>query len=304
VSKLTEIIDAATGDTISIPALLRMMKVLAARTKTSFLGDWVDNELQGYPADAALPDYRGPFHTQVLSSWSGPFQSSITNLPLPSGSVPKELRDIGAFEVSFRESVSELEGLAESKTTLSYAWNADVVAVLNGEIQRGDLAPIVPMHGMVSAYRRVSTAAVQSVLDNVRTRVLDVALELESVLPGAGEPGVVLEDSGPISYIVTNHIYGDGNAVAVGVGAVASVQKGDRESLRRAAAAAGLSGDQIAELDEAIDGDLQDDVEKPGSRVAAFLGRLALGAASGTGQIITGAAGGVIADLVRVYYSG
>jgi hypothetical protein len=59
-SKLTDIIDAATGETVSIGSLLRMVKVLAARVETQVLLDWVDNELGGY-RDADIPNYRGPF---------------------------------------------------------------------------------------------------------------------------------------------------------------------------------------------------------------------------------------------------
>lgn len=299
-SRLSAIIDAATGDSVSVASLLRMVQVLAARTKTATLVDWVDNELKGYGDGAALPDYRGPFTVQVLSEWSGPFQSIIRNLPLPPSSVPKELRDVGAFAVEFRESVSELERLAQSTSPLSYAWGADVAATLNGLIHRGKLNPIVPMHGLVSAHRVVSPAAIQATLDNVRTRVLGVALEIERILPDAGEPGVLAEDPSSIQYVVTNHIYGSA-AVAIGSDAnqlIATVHKGDRDSLLQAAAAAGLTDEDTSELASAIDAD----GDKPGGRVTAFLGKLAIGARKGTGQTLTGAAGSIIADLVSAYY--
>jgi hypothetical protein len=70
VSKLS-IIDAATTDSTPVAALLRMTKVVAARVQIPLMVDWVDNELAGYPAEAPLPDYRGPFRTEVLSEWSG-----------------------------------------------------------------------------------------------------------------------------------------------------------------------------------------------------------------------------------------
>lgn len=191
-SRLSEIIDAATGESVSVPSLLRMMQVLGARTETVALIDWVDNELKGYRDGVVVPDYRGPFQVQVLTEWSGPFQSIVRNLPLPPSSVPQGLRDVGAFEVELCEPVSELERLAESKSTLSYAWGADVVATLNGMMHRGEIEAILPMHGIVSAHRQISPAAIRSVLDNVRTRVLAVALEIERLLPNAGEPASYL----------------------------------------------------------------------------------------------------------------
>lgn len=101
--------------------------------------------------------------------------------------------------------------------------------------------------------------------------------------------------------MVTNNIYGSA-AVAIGPGAsqlVSSVAQGDLGSLLAAALAAGLTGNGISELESAIQAD---GGAAPGSRVTSFLGKLAVGAGQGAGQIFTGAAGGVISELVRAYY--
>jgi NAD(P)-dependent dehydrogenase (short-subunit alcohol dehydrogenase family) len=105
--------DAATTDSASIAALLRMAKVIAARMDTPPLLGWVDSELGGYPPEAQVPNYRGTFQTQVISEWSGFGGSIVRNAPIPPSAVPEGLRDAGAFEVEFRESVSELERLAQ-----------------------------------------------------------------------------------------------------------------------------------------------------------------------------------------------
>lgn len=60
-SRLSDIISAATDDSVSVAALLRMVMVVAARMDTPPLIDWVHNELGGYPEGAVVPDYRGPF---------------------------------------------------------------------------------------------------------------------------------------------------------------------------------------------------------------------------------------------------
>src|SRR3954452_23232980 len=125
-SKLTEIIDAATGETVSTGSLLRMVKVLARRIDTQILLDWVDNELGGYRR-SDIPDYRGPFKVQVLSDWSGPMSSILRNVPLPSAAFPQWVRDIGLFEVGFDQSVSELERLAQSDGPLSFGWPTNVI---------------------------------------------------------------------------------------------------------------------------------------------------------------------------------
>ncbi|WP_197382859.1 AbiTii domain-containing protein [Mycolicibacterium mengxianglii] len=304
-SKLEEIIDAATSDDVPIASLLRMLKVVASRTKVVLLGDWVANELAGYPQDAPLPDYRGPFPAEVVSEWSGPYRSTQPKVPLPPSWAPEGLREAGAFTLQFRQPVRELELLAARETALASPWGADLIAQLNGEIQRGAIHAIVPMHLLVTAHQQVTPAHVGSVLDNVRTRVLEFALEAEQLVPDAGEPGVVPVDQGQINYMVINNIYGSANAVSIGpdvIQLISSVQTGDRESLKRAVEAAGLPADQIFELEAAIDADNTEGQQGLGSRVKGFLGKLALGTGKETGKAAITAAGGVIVDLVRRYY--
>jgi hypothetical protein len=283
-----------------------MMKVVGTRTDTAVLIDWVDNELDGYYDGATLPRYRGPFSAQVLSDWSGLYGAASRNVPFPPTALPEGFRGAG-FDLSFYESVSELEQLAEATKPLSGFWPADAVAKLNNAMNQGIIPHPMPGYGLVSAHKVISPAQVQSVLDAVRTRALGVALELEKILPQAGEPGAKNQDSAQISYVVTNEIYGDGNTVAVdSPGAVqtsaAAVTPGDLGSLLAAATNVGLSPDDVAELKAAVEAD---EAEKPGaprSRVHEFLGKFTLEGAKTVGKIGIGAAGGVVGQLVRAYY--
>jgi hypothetical protein len=305
VSTLEDIIRGATTEDVSVPSLLRMMKVVGTRTETAVLIDWVDNELGGYYDGATLPQYRGPFSAQVLSDWSGPFGAASRNVPFPPTALPEGYRGSG-FDLSFYESVSELEQLAEATQPLSGFWPADAVAMLNNAMNQGIIPRPMPGYGLVSAHKVISPAQVQSVLDAVRTRALGVALELEKILPQAGEPGAKNQDSAQISYIVTNEIYGDGNTVAVdSPGAVqisATVTPGDLGSLLAAATNMGLSPDDVAELKAAVEADEAEAPGAPRSRVREFLGKFTLEGAKTVGKVGIGAAGGVLAELVRVYY--
>lgn len=309
-SKLTDIIAAAEGDDVPVASLLRMTKTLASRMQTVVLDDWVEYELSGYPARADIPEYRGPFQVEVKAEWSGPFNSQLRNVPVAPSAVPKGLRDAGAFKVSFHESVSELEQLAQAKHTLHYAWGTDLIGRLNGEMMAGRLEAlqrVAPMHGIVTASRIISPARAGAVVDNVRTRVLSLALELERVAPNAGEPGSAPADLGTVNNIV-NLIYGSGNAVAVGSpGAVQLVRvpTGDLDSLLKAVEAAGLESNDVAELEEAIRGDAADsavDQGTPGSRVGRFMGKLALGGLKSAGKAGIQEGAKVIGELVRAYY--
>lgn len=310
-SKLSAIIDAATADTTSVAALLRMIKVVAARIQTPLVVDWVDNELAGYSSEAPLPDYRGPFQTQVLSEWSGFGGSQIRNAPLAPSAFPQGLRDAGAFEVEFRESVSELERLATSDGLLSYFWPTDVIALINGMMQNGQLKELqqfAPLHGLVAVHKRVSPALLTSVLDSVRTRVLSLALDLEQVMPDAGEPGVVPVDPAHINNIITNYFSGPGTAVAFGGPAtvqLAEVRVGDLESLLDAAATLGLQSAELAELREAIRNDEADKMtpaDGPGRRVTQFLGKAALGGLKSMGQAGIQECVKILGEWIRAYH--
>ena len=310
-SKLSEIIDAATGETVSIASLLRQVKVLGVRTGTQALSKWVDHELHGYPNDMDLPDYRGPFQTQVLSNWSGPYSSMIRNAPLAPSAFPKVLREVGAFEIEFRESVSELERLSANDGPLSYNWGTDVIGHLNLLIQRGklpELAAMAPMHGLVSAHRVVSPALITSVLDQVRTRVLGLALDIERVAPEAGEPGADLKDEHAVQNIVHAYIYGDGNTVAVdspGAIQIGNVAAGDLDALLAAARGLGFAEEDIEDLraaleDDAAEGELDERVG-PGTRVTQFMGRVAMGGLTRAGEAGTQEGVKILGGLIRNY---
>jgi hypothetical protein len=308
VSKLSDIIDAATTDTtFPVASVLRMVKVVAARMDTPPLADWVDNELGGYAAGVAVPDYRGPFHTEVLSEWNGPYSSISRNVPLAPSAVPEVFRELGAFEVTFRKSISELERLAKLDS-LAYRWPSDAVALLNGHIARGEVAEIVRDHVLVSAAKISSPDRAAAAVDSVRTRVLDLALQLEKVAPDAGELGAAPADPAIVNNIVNTYVYGHGNAVAVdspGAVQLGGVNAGDLDGLLKAVADLGLQPEGVAELEEAIRGDEADEeapAGRPGSRVASFLGQLSLGAFKIAGKEGIHEGVNVIGDLVKAHY--
>lgn len=310
--RLSDVIDAATGGTVAVADLLRMTKVLAARMNTPPLLDWVDHELAGYPRDAALPEYRGPFPVGVTSEWSGPFSSVLHNVPIPPSAVPQELRDAGAFVIEWRESVSEVQRLSQVDEPLHFPWPTDVVGRLNQQMRRGDLKAlqgIAPMHGIVRARRLVSPATASAVLDNVRTRVLSLALDLEKVMPDAGEPGATLTDPAAVASVI-NVIYGHGNTLAIdspGAVQMPAIAAGDLAGLLDALAQLGCDPEDLDELGQAIRADDAEEPEAeeqrgPGPRVKTFMGKAALGGLKTAGQAGLQEGAKLLGECVRAYY--
>jgi hypothetical protein len=213
VPKLSEIIDAAAGETVSIPSLLRRLKAVASELGAASLVDWVDIELSGYLDPEVLPpQYRGPFKVVVVAKWAGPGGSSAT-MPLPSIALPEAMRK-APYELVFRQSVSELQKAAQSDDLLMHAWPADAVAKVNDMISRGQIRPEIPMGTLVHAYRQFSPALITGILDAIQTRVLDVALALQQVAPRAGEAGAPPVDPTRVQLVVENWGQEPGSASA------------------------------------------------------------------------------------------
>jgi hypothetical protein len=103
-SLLRDIRSAAIDGESDLETLLRKCRVLAARLKLEEFRNWVQWELDGYPAGVDLPDYR-KFHCQCFGHFSGPFGSGIRNAPIPESLIPKDLRDILTY-VQMRDSVA------------------------------------------------------------------------------------------------------------------------------------------------------------------------------------------------------
>jgi hypothetical protein len=201
VSKLSEIIDAAAGDTVPIPPLLRKLKVVASGLESALLLEWIDNELSGYiDPDARPPQYRGPFKAEVVAQWAGPGGAHAT-MPLPSAVLPEPMRK-APYELVFRQSASELEKLAQSDNPLMHAWPADAVAKVNDMIVRRQIQPEIPMGTLVHAYRQFSPALLTGILDAIQTRVLNVALGLQQVVPHVGEAGAPPADTALVQLVV------------------------------------------------------------------------------------------------------
>jgi hypothetical protein len=314
VTRLSEIIDAAAADVVPVATLLRQVKIVASRMGTLELEDWVNRELSGYDSVGDLPPYRGPFPAEVLGKFTGPFGASAT-LAIPQMSLPEALQSGGAFEVAFTDPITALEQLAQANTdeggNLQNPWPGDMIAYVNNLTHTGKTR-LLDGYGLIHAYRPVSPAQIAAVVDAVRTRVLNLALDLEKVAPTAGDPGDGTSlNKEQVQTIVTNNIYGDGNNLSVGSpGSVQSsniVKKGDLAGLRTAIAATGLQEEEVAAVLAAVQADESEAraagaTPAPGQRTQSVLGRLALGAGNASGRVATSAAGGIVGGLVRSYF--
>jgi hypothetical protein len=301
VTLLDDIVAGSSG-TAPVSTLLRQLKVVAARTGTGGLAEWVERELNGYANSEELPAYRGPFDTIVLGQFMGPFGIELQNVPIPPSTLPEKLRDTALFKLFVLESVGRVETWA-AQPDVTFHWSPDSVRFYNAGLGRGTIKPVVRTDmALATAVRPIDTSIFISVLDAVRNRILDLSLELERAAPGAGEPDASAEVKEQAAQVVNHYnFYGSSNVAIASENVTQTVQPpgpGDTEGLMRYLGAAGVDPAQLVGLQRAVDEDRMDDEqdETPGrwSRARAWF-------AGASTDVATGAFGGAISTAATAF---
>jgi hypothetical protein len=289
VSLLREIQDNAVGTDTSVAVVLRQCLFLASRLQHIPLRDWATLELSGYPPNAELPPYRGKFTTQVLGTLDGGFGARMVNVGLAPISVPDpELRDY-LFSAETRQSVASIEQLlANSEGTYQIPWPMNAVAALQNQFWEG--------YSLISAHRVIPAGTLAATLSGIRDRVLQLALDIESENPDAGEaaPGTVPVSPATVTTILNNTIYGGTNVITgAGNDAAVTVTHARIDQVWGELAASlrelGVPAPEVNALEVALrqDGDPADDL---GAATQSWADRLASGVESGAivlGQGVT-----------------
>jgi hypothetical protein len=134
---------------------------------------------------------------------------------------------------------------------------------------------------MISAYQEIPGTVFVSVMDTVRTKILQLALELRDEMGDAESKGNALGSS-KVDQSVVNHIYG-GNVVIAAtaenfaqIGSI-SIEEGNQQQLNSALGQLGLDGKSIASLENVMKADAKEAGGKPtlGHRTKKWLGNAA-----------------------------
>lgn len=287
-TKLAEIIDAASDDSFTTSNLLRKVQTIAFRLKAESLGKWSQRELFGYKDGDPVPSYRGPLPTPVTGTWSGPAGSRMTNM-VSSAGLSEEFIN-GYFRATILQPVADLETLSQGELSPSINWDPYIVQAYGQQVRENKGGAGFYLMELISAKQILSQNVLRGIIDSVRTTALQFALELEQVSPRAGEPDGPTTADPEVKQVTNNFnftINGDGNNIAAGtdIRQKATVNKGDMESLTKAALALGLHQDAIEDLQSAIEAD----GKVPGERTSNFMSKLRAG-----GYAL---AGGVSANL-------
>jgi AbiTii len=292
----------AIDSAIPVPQLLRSCQVLAARLGHQPFKQWVSWELHGYPDEAELPEYRRAVSAHLVAYMAGMGGSAIKNQPVPVSLLPEPARR-SYTEWKFRESVAELQDLVASSRD---AGTSSLMRIVPAEVFT-QIPEFIQYHSIMEMTSRISVATVVGLLDQVRSRALSFALEIEGENPGAGEAPIGSQPvaSDRVSQIFNTTITGGNVVLAAGAEVhqdvnVGEVRAGDAESLVAYLSSQGLADSDVVELHAALEADRKTG-ETLGARTKAWLGAVTMKIATGAGGIAGQTSAGVIAAAIAKY---
>jgi hypothetical protein len=270
VTVLDDILSASTDPSVPTSDLLRKVQIAATRLGAREIVEWARNELGGYPDEADLPPYRH-HGTGVMGLFTGPMQSQVRQ---PLTVIPPGMAD--RWTVDLRQPIVELQSLAdETENDPQVQWPAWAV----NEYERTG-AYTIQFHNLFSAWNVITRQSLRGIIDVVRSRAMEFALELQVAFPDAGEVGGPTVASTPALaqtvYNITNNITGHGTNIAAGPGATqtSTVNVGDEAGLRARLEELGIPADERDEFVAAV----QEDGTPEGPRTTRFLDRVRSGA--------------------------
>jgi hypothetical protein len=252
---LDDIITLATDDKQSITVLLRKCVVLAHQLKNERLKVWANKELNGYDPDDELPPYR-TMVTIAKGNFSGFGGSQIRNREIPAA-VLEERHQKGAMETPLIHAVGTYEPLSKGEGYVQSPWDPNLVLYYQQRI---------PIQGfvLVSAWQDIPTNAIAGMLDSIRTRVLNAALEIKTEV---GESDADLtrvmpdsQEAKKVDQSIVNNIFGGNVYVASGHASMhattnqqqQNIVVGDWEQLKKVLQGSGLADSEVEELSEAV----------------------------------------------------
>ena len=282
---LDDILEGSTDPAVSAADLLRKVQIAASRLGATEIVAWARGELSGYGPDDALPNYR-EIDTGVMGLFTGPLQSQIRQ---PLTVIPPGMETM--WEVELRQPLVELQALSQNENDSQIQWPATVVSKYAAT---GAFA--ISLHNLFSAWNVLSRQKLLGVIDIVRSRAMEFALELQANYPNAGEVGgpTVAETPGLAStvYNITNNITGHGTNIAAGPDARqrSTVHVGDTASFLARLDELGLVESDRDEFVAAV----TEDESVDGQQTSGFLARVRSGAV----RLAEGMATDVAADLL------
>jgi len=304
-SLLHDIQAAVLQDDSDLGPILLKLRLLAARLGSQPLAEWVKHESEGYPSDADLPDYR-IIPVSYTASFSGPFGSGIRNAPI-SPYLIKKFAGQSWVQYEMRQSIAAVDDLlGPSVKDGSLGIDAaDLILLLQGKVY--------PDYACNEVTGKISRASLAEIRHSVRSRVLELTIELEKSIPeastvaigGRADP-ISDRNSAAATQIAQQIIYGNVTSIsATGAGARINVAVGERDvdGLIQFLVQSGLPETDARQLGKIVASEEPESKAEPmGTKARKWLVDNLKKAADGTWKIGVSVATDVIKEALLKYY--
>ena len=302
---LHEIQSSVVQEGTPLGSILLKLRLLAARLGSKPLGEWIKHESEGYPPDSEIPSYR-VVEVSYKGTFFGPLGSGISNVQIPSYLVEKFAGEQWTRH-KIRDGIAAIDELVRSSAdgdgTLGI--NAsNLILLLQGKVY--------PDYACNDIQGTISRAALTELQYAVRSRILELTLELEKFIPasteitfGSPESSEKL-NSEKVNQISQQIIYGNVTTISSsGVGSQINVtiNERDTEAFIEYLVRAGIPKGDASELADIVAAEDPSSTEEPlGAKAKAWLVKNIKKAADGTWKIGVSVATKVLTEAVLKYY--
>lgn len=301
-SLLYEIQSAVLSPDADLGPTLLKVQLLAARLGSQPLADWVKHESEGYPAGLLVPDYR-IIRIGYVANFAGPFGSGIQNAPIPSALI-EQLAGKPWTNHEMRESVAAVDQLLASlgKGGEIHIDASNLIFKLQGQVY--------PDYNCISVVGKVPGQALANLKHSVKSRVLQLTIELEKSVPEAtfitvGQSATASpESSRATTHIVQQIIYGNMTSISASGEARVSVgiQAGDADGIVRFLSEKGIPADDAKEFASIVASEKPVGAEPLGTKAQKWMGENLKKAISGTWGIGVAVATDLLKEAALKFY--
>jgi hypothetical protein len=254
------------------PTLLKL-RFLAAKLGSNILEEWVKHETEGYPKAAEVPDYRvaGVVYSGTFSN----IAYQLNNVSIPEYLIQKYCGN-GWVSYKIRDSLSVIDRMiTQSDKDTKFGLDTGNLKLL----LQGKVYPDMSCIDITGTFDIGSFVHIQNV---VRSKVLDLTLELEKSVPAVAEIKVgqsvdiiTAEDKAQVTHLTQQVFYGDVTNIS-STGAAAqitlNVAKGSTADLISALTGRGIPETDAKELAAIAAEEKPKSADQPfGKKAAAWL---------------------------------
>jgi hypothetical protein len=298
-------IQAALMDAQPIGPILLKLRYLASRLGSGDLEAWVKHESEGYPPDVELPPYR-KVGVAYRASFNGPFGSGIKNAPIPPYLIEKYA---GAHWTSYqiRQSVSSIDELvsANDKSGVLHIDAANLILLLQGNVYEG--------YACNSASGQISKASLVEIQNAVRTRALELTIQIEKSVPAASVVAIGGQTAAAgqaerekVTQITNQVIHGNYTTISnSGAGAQFQlhITASNTESVAKALKDAGIAAEDAEDIAQIFQSEKPESKEEPfGKKAKSWIASNIGKAINGTWKVGVAVATQVLTEAASKYY--